>query len=734
MLYPYPGNFMLAWFEPWKSANLVNGAITIAHKAVIDDAFKILLPLRMLAVDLMKHGQLPMWNPYQGAGTPLAAVMHPGFFNPFGIFFFFLPVHFAWTIFVFLQLVVLGMAIYFYARAVGMSKIASLFATATLVFSGFVTVRLEYTEFLYGYAGLPLLFLCIEHLRTKAKSWQLLAIPIIATFIIFAGQPFMTFWVFLLAALYALVRLGFTKKLILYAWLMIIGICMASIQLIPTIELYLNSSMRNAGASSFLVDRFLVPWWHLITIAIPNFFGNHATYNYFGVGGDSIETTAFVGVIPLVLALFAMLNNKCTTVQKYFMGMLTISILMAVDWWGSRILHTLPIPVISTEAPSRLFAFSTFAIAMLAGCGMDGLQNAKGRMIREIREMWIIGAVVLIIALGGAALYFFGKISCPATVATCRIVPLRTTALESAWVVLAAMGVFAFYKLRKQWTLFIVIGAVMAGGLYNQFKFLPFSPASSFFPESDLISSLQTQEIGYPRTMGFGEARIFANILTGYHVADPNYYNPLNIKRYAEFVSYANTGEYGSTLNRSDIEIVSNEYLLEPANFRRERLLYLLGVGNRIYKKEGSFTVGKTNGLPHSFVVKAYRVVPDDKTLLAALFDPAFDPSQAVLLEQAPALDMDSLYVTNDTYYPGWKAYVDGKRTSLLRANYTFRAVPIPPGEHDVKIVYEPLSWEIGIILSVGSVVVLAFTVLLRISHHRLTWVGYNSFQRKEET
>ena len=88
-LIPFPGDYLRAWYEPWKT-DTFRGVLGIAHKPVADDVFRHLYPLRVLAVDVMKKFQLPLWNPYNGSGTPLLAVMHQGYLNPFGIFFLFL--------------------------------------------------------------------------------------------------------------------------------------------------------------------------------------------------------------------------------------------------------------------------------------------------------------------------------------------------------------------------------------------------------------------------------------------------------------------------------------------------------------------------------------------------------------------------------------------------------------------------------------------------------------------
>ncbi len=56
----------------------------------------------------------------------------------------------------------------------------------------------------------------------------------------------------------------------------------------------------------------------------------------------------------------------------------------------------------------------------------------------------------------------------------------------------------------------------------------------------------------------------------------------------------------------------------------------------------------------------------------------------------------DNLLVLSDTYYPGWKAFVNGKETKIYRADYTFRGISLNAGTHQVEFVYDPLSFKLG--------------------------------------
>lgn len=63
-------------------------------------------------------------------------------------------------------------------------------------------------------------------------------------------------------------------------------------------------------------------------------------------------------------------------------------------------------------------------------------------------------------------------------------------------------------------------------------------------------------------------------------------------------------------------------------------------------------------------------------------------------------------------YSTGWKAYVDGQKVDVLKANIGFVAVKIPQGEHDVRFVYETPGLRLGIIVSIIALSILILTAL----------------------
>jgi uncharacterized membrane protein YfhO len=65
----------------------------------------------------------------------------------------------------------------------------------------------------------------------------------------------------------------------------------------------------------------------------------------------------------------------------------------------------------------------------------------------------------------------------------------------------------------------------------------------------------------------------------------------------------------------------------------------------------------------------------------------------------------NALLVLSDTYYPGWKAFIDEEKVKIYKADYNFRAIALKPGEHEIKFVYDPISFKIGMLVSLLTLV-----------------------------
>jgi len=134
------------------------------------------------------------------------------------------------------------------------------------------------------------------------------------------------------------------------------------------------------------------------------------------------------------------------------------------------------------------------------------------------------------------------------------------------------------------------------------------------------------------------------------------------------------------------------------------------------------------DGYPGRFLLfSRIRSVPDEKSMIEAMADRTIDLRQELIVlskeAQPSALiptrgkvelvrygpnnlllkcrtDQGAFLYVSDVYYPGWRAYVDGRRTEILRADLAFRAVKVPPGEHTVLFHYVPTSFYAGLVLT----------------------------------
>jgi len=67
---------------------------------------------------------------------------------------------------------------------------------------------------------------------------------------------------------------------------------------------------------------------------------------------------------------------------------------------------------------------------------------------------------------------------------------------------------------------------------------------------------------------------------------------------------------------------------------------------------------------------------------------------------------IDGWVVIRDSWYPGWQAVMDGQSIPILHADYLFKAVHVSAGNHEIALEYKPVSFTIGLWVSVFAWVV----------------------------
>jgi uncharacterized membrane protein YfhO len=61
----------------------------------------------------------------------------------------------------------------------------------------------------------------------------------------------------------------------------------------------------------------------------------------------------------------------------------------------------------------------------------------------------------------------------------------------------------------------------------------------------------------------------------------------------------------------------------------------------------------------------------------------------------------------SESWYPGWKAFVDQEEQAIIPADFAFRAIWIGKGVERVELRYQPASFETGLFASIAATVML---------------------------
>lgn len=751
---PFPGDLLIAEYNPWKTeVYLGYNPGSYPNKAQYFDVLRQLYPWRSFAINQLKQGHLPLWNPYNFSGSPLLANFQSAVLYPLNIIFLVTPFKIGWALLVVIQPFLALFFTFLYCRKIGLQKLPSFFTSVSYSFSYFFIVWLEYNTIGHVLAFLPFALLAIENLLEKReKRWG--ACLIFACFaIVTAGHIQLAGYVFVFLFAYILFRAKNLQEILILGTLVVLGIGVSAIQLIPGLEL-IRESARSKIPYSVILEKILVQPRQLIMLIIPDFFGNPATRNYI-LQDTYVGKAISIGVVPFVFAILGLLQFEKERLVKFFAVLAAFIMLYITKNPVSAFLFHIDIPIISSSSPTLSTFLLSFSASMLAGYGI---------------QTWISRAVskrgVYLACLPIAVLFamLWGYISSPSV----NIIPVSAVRSASKELMLATFlfgisGVLIYIGVLKRRIIpifFMILLLLHGASVFRAFqKFNPFVPQELIFPNHHLLSFLENKT-DIQRFWGYKTGAVEANFATQYSLYSPDGYDPLYPKRYGEFIRSSQNGSIASSFslqNRSDAVVSNSKDLVE--NNTRLRVLNALGVSyildkfesassqkdfpaNRFVKEYDAkgWKVYKDQTVSQRIrLVGSYRVFTNEKEFTNIFFSKSFDPSLAILLEKnidiSTKQDINSsvvikryrpnsiilqtrsktnqlLYVS-DIFFPGWNAYIDDNKTEILRANFAFRAVAVPKGNHTVIMEYAPESVRTGLIISLLGIIISA-AVLFR--------------------
>jgi hypothetical protein len=594
---------------------------------------------------------------------------------------------------------------------------------------------------------LPLVLYGIQKSFKRKTFWSLALISLGLAASFFSGHFQTSLYVLMGVSGFLIFKLIETRDLKNFGWgllFIFLGIGLALIQILPTFELY-QLSVR----STFWGIGEIIPWQYLPTLLAPDFYGNAVTRNDWY--GHYAEWSGFTGVIPLILATFALVRRKHREVWLF--GLLAVfSLLVSRPTPLIDLIERLKVPVLANSAAARINSLWSFSVAILAGFGLESL--VKDLKAKKVTAAMITGAGFLLVAGG---LWGFLIIKKPFEVDQNMIAQrnlILPTGLVAAFLglVIGFSLIQKLLKKKKYWRQ-PVFGLVLTGLIFlTAFdtwrfaqKWLPFDSRQHVYPVVPVLKYLD-QKPDSERVFGY-----FGMEMQNYcQVPGFNGYDPLYIQRYGELLTSAAHGQIGMPSTRGVGLGRRSQHTIDLLNLLNGRwVLHAVEDGrnpwafnyweypeqfNLSYEDDKYQVYENLAVLPKAFMVYDYQIATEPQTIINKIYA-SDDLSEAVILEESPVLKpgqpgQNSVSITNyspskieltvqtgqpgllylaENDYPGWQALVDDQPAKIYRANYSFRAIEIPEGDHQVKFVYSPQSFKMGLAFSVISLLLILF-------------------------
>jgi hypothetical protein len=718
---------------------------TILSNEKTDLAFQF-VHWRNFGFGQMLDGNFPLWNPHIYCGAPFLAGFQSALLYPLNVLYLILPLSKAINWSITLHAFLGGLFFYLWALKRGLHPLACFLAGAEFILCA--------PHFLHIYAGhlpnlctmiwAPLLFLAIDGILEKPSAgWCLLGVAGVAMQIL-AGHVQYAYYTGIAASIYLTIRLygapGRLKALLCFATFYVGAAVLAAAQILPGIEAG-RDTLRGMGVPYEFAALFSFPPENLITWVVPAFFGDTVHFPYWG-RWYLWEMSLFVSVTGFSLALYAVVFRPGRE-RFILLAMMTILLLLAMGSylpWFSLLQAWLPGFKLFRGVSKFIFQATLFVI-LLSAMGLDCL-------IRDgLRKRWwtlsVLAATAALSLILGLAIrqsslspsgLWLGFMH---WLFSTGQVYLQAGAIPNSLAV-AKAGEFAALVLAVLAGTCILIAAILFLRIPNLWKaslLVSLAVVELFCADLPARASFRL-EAAYPADMveSFrkkpGEHRILnpynPNLAMSMGWRDVWGHDPLIPRRYGEFMAWMQQVEI--------TQAVSSVF-----QFHYHPLLKMLGCRYMLTPVDGRIELAELTGdiMPRAALVGQWAVESDRDRAFAIMGQAGFDPQRLVVLERDPNLPAGkvsgnqgmvmvleestdhltieadvkaaSILVVTDSFMEGWRIVSLAGSASgsyeIIPANYALRGVPLTPGHHHFRMEYRPISFVIGVWLSLAGVV-----------------------------
>ncbi len=713
------------------------------------DLVSFLYPVYSFAARSLKVGDFPLWNPYLYGGAPFAGDNQSALFYPINLAFFLLRPNLDYRAMELLSVAhfyLAGVCAYFGTRYISrrpLKRWAALSGAVAFMFSDLFVTHFGNLNMIACAAWLPLIFCLFRRgldegrLALGAGSGVLLGVAALAGHV----QPLL--YTALALGLYFVYHFYHQRRegwpvlgpsVAVLALVAVVAFGVAAPALLPSYEM--SRLTLRAELSYEEAIQYSLPPAALVGLVVPSVFGRGP--GAFWGPWPRVEV-GYAGVLTLLLAGLALLLRR-DHLTRFFALLAVLSVFVAFG--GFAILHGWAYRAVPgfdlIRAPARMIYLLDFALAGLAALGLDALMRPIPRLSRGIWHQ--------VLRYSPLSLFSAGLISLSFSYNTLLHSQDKAPEIFARLLSSTHGMVFAFLLLGcgvsmlwlrgagriKPLTLGLAFVALIVFDLASlgAYTELELTDPTSGFEHGAAIAFLKDDPEYYridTRTEVWDVWQPNLGLLHGMFDVW-GIYNPLvlaDYHRYWEGLGSRSTPLY-DFLNAKYI-VGHKDVVLDWDKFE---LAFDADPRINVYRN--------TAVLPRSFVVHNAWSVGNQEEAFTAVHRSDFEPATHVVIENGRSITSQQLdaspasivsysnneirletftsapgyLVLSEVYYPGWKVEVDGHPAELKRANYAFRAVFLPPGEHQVRFHFQSRSWQLGMACSLfvwGSLAVTAF-------------------------
>ena len=751
-LLPIPADDVVGGYYPWRDEVWMGKIAGYPVKNFkILDIVRQLYPWRLFTMESFKLGELPLWNPYNFTGTPHLANVFTSSFYPFNFLFFIAPFSLGWSFYILIQPFLVALATFVFLKNLKINYLAALLGSLVFAFSSFLMIRLEFGMVGHTALWLPLSLLAVDKFFNNSKKirWWLLSI-ICLSLSFLAGYLQVTIYTYFIFTAYAFFRFLQKKDYSVFFLLIsapFLAFFLIGFQSIPLLELVKSSSrIGNYGLQDFFANQFFLPWSRLITFLIPDFFGNDVTGNFWGQT-SYYEFSGYVGVITIFFVIFSLFYFRHRKEICFWFLLLVLSFLFAFPTFLSKFFYSLNIPGLSVLIPARIIFVINFSLAVLSAFGLNYFIKEKEE--RKLQKRALISASLLLYSFVAIGIVFlFGFIFLERW-HDYALVSIRNSVLPLASLIILCFSLcfyFSFKRKGLRFSILIFLIFILAFNLVRHgYKYNTFTPKEILFPTTKVLDFLNDQDNKLYRLQITHQELMTANLNIPYKIQMIDGYDSFHTQRFEELVmagNFENPQKRFQSPGRSIFlanyrspifDLMNVGYVLSLEEIKDPKL-------KKVFQEGKTIVYQNNKSYPRAYLTNDFEVIKEDEKILERMIDFSQKEERKVILEEeidfessgdlknASLLIEDyqsqrvkiissslqkSILVLTDAYDPGWQALIDGQSTKIYRANYNFRAVLVPEGKHEIVFQYKPLSFKIGLYLSIGTFLSLLVTSLV---------------------